>query len=358
MDGSRRLQWATPATTYAPEHIENILNLIGVDISQETSTNFLCFCPFHDNTHTPSFSVDKATGRYICFNHACDNHGGLRKLVSKVTHRTIPETIRFILAAQQGHEVSYSERRARQSKENEWPSMPLELLERMEADLWRTPHALDYLVNKRGFTEETLKHFRMAYSVVQDMVFTPMFDVSGELLGGVGRSIEGKQFKNTFKLPRGKTLWNIHNAKKHSLGIVVEANFDGMSVHQAGFPGVVAVLGGHFSEEHADQLDRHFERIIIMTDDDEPAVYDDCKKCQNQNHESCIGHNAGRDLGEGIAAKMQARGKPVFWAMYDEQNRIIYPEKDANAMSNKEIQQCINNAISNFRYQQWKQTMV
>ena len=327
-----------------------------MEISQETGTNFLCFCPFHDNVHTPSFSVDKATGRYICFNHACNQHGGLRRLIGQTTGRSQPEVIRFILKSKRGGDLSYHERRARMLRESEYPEMPMELLERMESDLWKTPRAMNYLMETRGFTEETLRHFRVGYSAPQDMVFTPMFDVTGTPLGGIGRSIEGKVFKNTAKLPRGRTLWNIHNAKKHGTAYVVEANFDGMSTHQAGFPGVVGVLGGHFSEEHADQLARHFEKVVIATDDDELQFYDGCRKCAESKFSSCVGHNPGRDLGEAIAEKMQKRGKPVFWAMYSDDQ--IYPGKDLNSLSDNEIRQCLLNPVSNFRYHRLMSSVV
>jgi len=234
----------------------------------------------------------------------------------------------------------------------------MELLERMESDLWNSNAAQGYLMLTRGFSEKTLRHFRVGYSAGQGMVFTPMFDVTGALLGGIGRSIVGKEFKNTPRLPRGRTLWNIHNAKKHNTAVVVEANFDGMSVHQAGFPGVVGVLGGHFSEEHADQLDRHFERVVIMTDDDNVAehTYENCRKCLDAGHPECQGHNPGRELGETIAAKMQKRGKPVFWAMYSDE--VIYPAKDPNAMSDNEIRQCLTNPVSTFRYHRLMESVV
>lgn len=348
--------WTTPATNYTAEHVEHVLNLIGVEISQETATNFLCFCPFHENVHTPSFSVDKVTGRYICFNHACNVHGGFRSLIGRLTKKTQPEVIRFILQSKRGGDLPYAERRARQMRDSEWPCMPMELLERMEQDLWSNEAAQDYLMNTRGFTEKTLRHFRVGYSAPQNMVFTPMFDVTGAPLGGIGRSIVGKDFRNTPKLPRGRTLWNIHNAKKSNTAYVVEANFDGMSVHQAGFPGVVAVLGGHFSEEHADQLDRHFEKVVLMTDDDEPQVYENCRKCIDSGSDTCQGHNPGRELGEGIAAKMQKRGKPVFWAMYSDD--MIYPAKDANAMTAEQIRQCLTNPVSTFRYHRLMESVV
>src|SRR5574339_619038 len=113
----------TPRETYSEEHIQNILSRIGIVVDQETKTNFLAFCPFHGNTDTPAFSVDKETGRYICFNHACNAQGGLYSLIERTTGIKRAEVPRFILKAKRGR-VGYAERRARAKEKYEWPKMP------------------------------------------------------------------------------------------------------------------------------------------------------------------------------------------------------------------------------------------
>ena len=357
MDWSGRRKREVSRKTYTPEHIRNIVNACGIVVDQETVTNYIGFCPFHENTHTPALSIDKRTGRFICFNHACNEHGGLYKLINKTMKLRGSAAERFIIKHQIGR-VTYAERKQQRREETEWPSMPQELLERMEKDLWESPEALDYLMNVRGFNESTLRHFRIGYSRDRGMVVTPMFDVKGNPLGVIGRSIFEKRFNNSKKLPRGHTLWNLHNAKKHSTCIVVEANFDGLRVHQAGFPNVVAVLGGHFSDEHAEQLARYFDTIIIMTDDDDVSehTYDVCRKCDSNGFDTCQGHNPGRDLGNTIAREMLTRSKQVKWAMYDDDT--IYPAKDPADMSDSQVRQCILNAVSDFRYKRRMESMV
>lgn len=84
-------------------------------------------------------------------------------------------------------------------------------------------------------------HFDLGYSKNMDMVTVPVHSPDGTPIGLVGRSIKGKSFKNSTNLPKSKTLFNIHRAKK--IGdhvIVVESSFDAIRVHQAGFPNVVA----------------------------------------------------------------------------------------------------------------------
>jgi DNA primase len=146
-------------------------------------------------------------------------------------------------------------------------------------------------------------------------------------VGIIGRSIEGKKFKNSDNLPRSLTMFNIHNAKKVSPTIIVcESSFDAIRIHQAGYPNVVATLGGGISKENIKNLNRYSSSIIIATDADE----------------------AGRKLGMEIANKLS--NKNISWASFDE--GILYPHnaKDVGDLTDQEIKQCIKNAISHFEY--------
>ena len=162
------------------------------------------------------------------------------------------------------------------------------------------------------------------------MVIVPVHSPDGIPVGLVGRSISEKKFKNSTNLPRSKTMFNIHRAKKiGSQVIVVESTFDAIRIHQAGFPNVVATLGGHISHDNINLLNRYFNRIVIMTDSDP----------------------AGRELGMNIANKL--RNKDILWASHSYGK--IYPNnaKDAGDMSDEEIKTCINNAVSDIEYRSW-----
>ena len=149
-------------------------------------------------------------------------------------------------------------------------------------------------------------------------------------IGIVGRSIEGKTFKNSTDLPKSKTLFNIHRAKKIGGNvIVVESNFDAIRIHQAGFPNVVATLGGFLSKEQHSLLNKYFNKIIIMTDADA----------------------AGRELGSAIADKL--RNKDILWSSYEYGKIYPHDAKDAGDMTDEEIKACINNAVSNIEYRSW-----
>jgi len=58
------------------------------------------------------------------------------------------------------------------------------------------------------------------------MVTIPVHSPDGIPVGFVGRSIEGKEFKNTPGLPKAKTLFNLHRVKTAGKVYVVESSFD------------------------------------------------------------------------------------------------------------------------------------
>jgi DNA primase len=349
--------WQAVQEDYTSEQVESILGAIGVEIISEPGGEFLCLCPFHGNNRTPSFSINGTTGLYVCYNPSCAESGTLRELVKATVGGSEYDILRLISSHRTGHVASLAVRRQQRERKNEIQVFPQEVLDRMKADFWNDSPALAYM-RGRGFEDETLKHFGIGYSAAKNMVATPMYDAYGTPVGVIGRTIDGdKAFKNSVNLPTSKTLWNLHNAKRAGDTVVlVEANFDAMRVHQAGFPCVVACLGGNFSEAHADQLAYNFSSIIVMSDfdDKEQHKYANCKKCKRNGLALCAGHNPGRMLGEKVAQEMATRAKVVKWAAWEP--GLVYPHgaKDAGDMTDAEIAHCIRNAVTNFTYRGWK----
>jgi len=322
-----RLSNTMDSQVYSASQIKSVLKSIGVDIIAETGNDFLCLCPFHGNRNTPSFSVSKERGAFICFNPSCGESGSIIDIVKRLTERNEFEAIRFIKVKEIENDVDFEDTLSSVLEDKpDFVEFSQETLDRLHADLTGNKEARDYF-ESRGINEESMKHFALGYSSAMNMVITPVHSPDGMPVGLVGRSISEKRFKNSNGLPKNKTMFNLHRAKKlGGIVIVVESNFDAIRVHQAGFPNVVATLGGHISNDNINLLNKYFTKIIIMTDSDE----------------------AGRSLGKNIASKL--RNKEVLWAMYDDE--ILYPHgaKDVGDMNDAEIKQCISNAIPHFQY--------
>lgn len=341
------------AEAYAPSHVEAVLRRIGVEVESETSNDFLCYCPFHNNRFSPSFSVSRTSGRYICFNAGCNETGNLPHLVRATQQLNEFQARRLILKAKTDDAGSFLDQLSEVFQKPE-PFAPFsqDVIDNMKKTFWEYPDAVTYMVEQRGFEEDTLEHFEIGYSSKKDMIAVPMHDEMGMPIGIVGRPIKGHAFKNSKGLRKKETLWNAHRAKRAGeIGIVCEASFDAMRISQAGHPGVVATLGGHISKFQFEQLDRFFSTIIIMTDMDKKRYEDPCNPCKKRGAALCVGHNAGRDLGATIAAGLNK--KKILWASYEQ--GVVYPDgaKDAGDMTDDQIRQCIYNAVSNYEYQGW-----
>jgi len=141
------------------------------------------------------------------------------------------------------------------------------LIKRLNQQALDSPRAMRYY-SGRLVSEDSVKKFGLGFSEKQDMVTIPVHSPDGTEVGFVGRSIEGKDFKNTPGLPKSKVLFNLHRVKTSSKVYVVESSFDVIRLDQCGFP-AVATLGANVSNFQTDLLQKYFNNIIVIADNDE-----------------------------------------------------------------------------------------
>lgn len=336
---------------YSPSHVKAILISLGVTIVSETYNDFLCLCPIHGNRNTPSLSVSHTKGVYLCFNPSCNTSGDIVELVKTISHRNDYEALRFIASMRKSSEKEFDEELAAMLEPSvDFNPFSQDSLDDLYQQLKSSKYAMDYF-NSRGINEESIDYFRLGHSGKQGMVIVPVHSPDGIPVGLVGRSIEGKRFKNSKGLPRNKTLFNVHRAKRYSsTAIIVESSFDAIRVHQSGYPNVVATLGGFMSKENIQNLNKYFTNLIIMTDFDDKEEHrpENCRKCYPKE---CAGHNPGRDLGMQIAKMLSS--KNILWASY--KYGMVYPHnaKDVGDLTEQEIKQCIINAVPHYEYSTW-----
>lgn len=313
--------------TYTKADLRSILMSAGVEINSQTGTDFLCLCPFHRNLDTPSFAVSYSKGLYVCYNPSCGAAGTVLDLVKELTGRNDYEALRFIQSNKLSpQEILEQELQELLDDKPEFVEFSQATLDKLYANLKENTNAIDYFAS-RDINTDAIDYFKLGYSDVQGMVTVPLHSPDGLPVGVIGRSIEGKSFKNSPNLPRNKTMFNLHRAKREGgTIIVVESSFDAIRLWQAGFPNAVATLGGSISDQNIKNLNKYSSTIIIMTDND----------------------SAGRALGTNIANKL--KNKNVLWAKYDHDTIYPHSAKDVGDMTDKEIKQCIKNAIPHFEY--------
>ena len=318
------------STQYAISQVKAIVKALGLHETSEANNNLLMYCPFHSNRHTASFSISCENGAWLCYNPACGESGNLVELVKRILHKNDFEALRFISSKQNEALENFDELLAGLMEEKpEFEEFPKETLTKLYTELVSTQEGKDYF-KSRGINGQSIIDFDLGYSKNMGMVTVPVHSPDGIPIGIVGRSIEGKSFKNSTNLPKSKTMFNIHRAKKiGSNVIIVESSFDAIRVHQAGFPNVVATLGGSLSSEQQRLLNKYFSTIIIMTDADE----------------------AGRELGLSISNRLNT--KDILWASYDYGKIYPHDAKDVGDMTDQEIKQCIKNSVSHIEYVSW-----
>lgn len=353
MANRRNDEWEADYETYSEAQVESILGECKIEIESDSETDFLCYCPFHSNYDSPAFAINKTDGLWLCFNGSCGQKGKLEDLPKRILGLNFFQCKRMILKYKNETYTPLQQRQEERLKKNELPEFRQEVIDEMHNAFWGSP-GYQYMVS-RGFEDATLKFFQIGWSEKKKLVSVPMYSEEAKPVGVIGRTIPPaeKRFRNSNNLPRKEIPWNIHNARTHGDTLIIcEASYDAMRIHQAGYPNVVALLGGFVSPWQHEMIDKTFSKIIIMTDFDKLKYQVNCSKCKKIGYRICNGHNAGRDFGRQIIKMFP--NKRVMWAAYDD--ACVYPHdaKDASDMTDDEIRQCLKNVVSTLQYQQWK----
>ena len=140
-------------------------------------------------------------------------------------------------------------------------------IKRLNKNTQESQRATNYY-KYRQISSSSVTKFELGYSEKQDMVTIPVHSPDGICVGFVGRSVEGKEFKNTPGLPKSKVLFNLHRVKNSDKVYVVESSFDAIRLDQCGMP-AVATLGANVSNTQIDLLKKYFNNIILLADNDE-----------------------------------------------------------------------------------------
>ena len=249
---------------YTKEQIKRVITGSGLTIESEVDSDYILFCPFHNNNRTPAGEVDKNNGTFFCF--SCHKIADLIELVMHTTGRTYFESIRFIKNKETQMDLEKEINKQLFTKPEFVPFDEL-ILKRLYNNLVTSERAKDYF-RYRKLEATSWSKFSLGYSDKQDMVTVPVHSPDGMPVGFVGRSVEGKEFKNTPGLPKSKTLFNLNRVKTADRVYVVESSFDAIRLDQIGFP-AVATLGSNVSNIQIELLQKYFNNIIVIADNDE-----------------------------------------------------------------------------------------
>jgi len=254
-----------PTSIYSSEQIRRVITGSGIDIESEVDSDYLIFCPYHNNYRTPAGEVSKERGTFFCF--SCHESRSLVDLVMHITQKSYFEASRFIDSAKTETDLLGSLDNILKEKVD-YVAYDEVQIKRLNNQALESPRAVRYFEGRR-ITIDSINKFSLGFSEKQDMITVPMQSPDGSMfVGFVARSIEGKDFKNTPNLPKSKILFNLHRAKRYDTVYVVESSFDAIRLDQCGLA-AVASLGSNISKFQIELLTKSFNSVIVIPDNDD-----------------------------------------------------------------------------------------
>lgn len=249
---------------YTKEQVSRVIAGAGITVESKMGSEYIIFCPFHGNSRTPAGEVNEESGLFFCF--SCQKVADLIELVMHMTQRSYFEAVRFITSKSTDRNIE-DDVNQQLIKQPDFVEFDKLVVQRLHDQAMASDQAINYYAGRK-ITKESVQKFMLGYSVNQNMVTIPVHAPDGMLLGFVGRSIEGKEFKNTPGLPKSKLLFNLHRVKTNRTVYVVESSFDAIRLDQCGLP-AVATLGATVSNPQIELLQKYFNDVIIIPDNDE-----------------------------------------------------------------------------------------
>ena len=303
----------------------DIVEVISEYVSlQRKGKNYWGLCPFHSEK-TPSFSVGAEKQMFYCF--GCNTGGNVFSFVMKKENWSFVESIQN-LANRYGvslpeKELSPHEREERRLRQR-W----------QEIHEWATSYFQDNLIRlpegepgrayfaKRGVDLETIKQFRLGYSLdrwdglliymkergvqshelvraglvlekvtdgnvsryydrFRNRVLFSILDRHHNTIAFGGRVLDDSLPKylnspeSTF-YSKGYHLYGMHRAhqgiREEGYALLVEGYTDVIALHKAGFPNAVASLGTALTRDQAILLKRYTQRVVLLFDSDEAGI--------------------------------------------------------------------------------------
>ena len=255
--------------------IATVLQHYKIDWLRESGNELHGRCPIHQGEGTRSFHVNVGRNVFHCF--SCGAGGGTLELVASLEGCGIRQAA---LKLDEWFGIPKARDPSSQlDRQQEHPAHIEESINRPLSFRLRVNPGHPY-GSKRGLSTETIEFFEAGLCVSNGMFsgryVVPLHDETGQLVGYMGRSIDGSEPK--YLLPSGKKgfrksrlLFNLHRLlaerPRPHWAVLVEGIFDAMRVRQAGYPSV-ALLGSSLSRDQEALLCQHFRLVVLLFDGD------------------------------------------------------------------------------------------
>jgi DNA primase len=291
-----------------------------VELKRAGTGSWKGLCPFHSEK-TPSFHVNETRHYFHCF--GCHEKGDVIGFLEKIEQRSFTEVVQD-LASRAGIELDTrpltpAEKTARREAESERERMfrVMETAAQYFQEQYASPAgaAARAYVEKRGIGSAVAGRFRVGYAPAKwdglssflaskkippsdlerlglvgvnergrydffrDRVMLPVLDRQKRVIGFGGRvldpEIKDRKYVNSPDSPlfhKKEQLYGLHAAldalRKREVAILVEGNFDVLSLHEAGIEEAVAPMGTALTVEQISILGRVAKTVVVVFDGD------------------------------------------------------------------------------------------
>lgn len=295
-----------------------IAEVMGSFVSlKRTGRDYICLCPFH-NEKTPSCHVHPDKEFFHCF--GCGAGGDVITFVMKYQNLDYWEAVKWL--AERGG-IPLPENNGYNSQRTSAIKRMYEMNQAAAKFFYsqlKTPEGrvcLDYLINKRGLSIDTIKKYGMGFAPnswsalkkhMLSLGFTeeelaagslishsrnnskntfdffvnramfPFIDLTGHIVGFGGRALSSEDkrkylnSKETICYSKNRFLFSMNFAKNDAVKIrkilLCEGNLDVISLNQAGFENAVASCGTALTPEQAKLISNYADEVVICYDAD------------------------------------------------------------------------------------------
>ena len=290
------------------ELVDKIIDRYNIKAVNQTAEEYRCCCPLHNETN-PSFSINRNTGKWICF--AGCGHGGLVKLIMKLGHCDYNTAVEEVHGKQDRYDF--------QVKHITEPVVDKLVKIALPQEMQRIRTIGDcpkYLLNR--LTLETVKQFNLgvcASGYYSDRIIVPITH-ENKSVGFIARDYSGNA-KKKYLFPSGlKTkdfLFNLDKVEGSEI-ILVEGPFDAMSMVEKGFENTACIFGTSVSTRQATLLQEKGIKKVVL----------------------CLDNDAAKDINHGLvaAAELSKKFKYFFNQTYMMQ---LPPSRDPDECTRHEL---------------------
>jgi len=287
-------------------NIRDLIQKHGVTLKR-TGSVMVGSCPFHTERHGSFVAYEDS---YHCY--GCNASGDVFSFIMQKLGMTFPDALAY-LAQEAGITLEAKPQPANSGYEKRLCDMLELVLNAYQSKLASDEgkDALDYLRDKRGFSESIIRTFKLGYApkgrhrmrsylekhgytttemkdagivnaegndIFWERVIFPIRNTKGQTVGFGGRTLNPQdsiKYLNSPDSPvfhKSDHLYGFDHAKdairKSKVAIVVEGYADVVTAHQAGYLNTVAILGTSISETQIKALKNYADTLIFALDND------------------------------------------------------------------------------------------